>query len=140
MKKFTNYTNKDFTVSWNGKEYTFLPGESGIFEDGIAYTFAKHLADTIFGGTLVAKDTKFIEEMNKAISEVGDTQQDEIVDAILLNVNDIESTKEKDAEDVEDKEDKEEITVEEIQSKKRGRKSKKVEEFEGLKNIDETNL
>ena len=39
MKKFTNYTNKDFIISWDGKEYTFLPGESGIFEDGIAKAF-----------------------------------------------------------------------------------------------------
>mgnify|MGYP002683442978 CR=1 FL=1 len=37
-------------------------------------------------------------------------------------------------------EEKEEIAIEEEKPKKRGRKPKKVEEFEGLKNIDETNI
>ncbi len=131
MKKFTNYTNKDFIISWDGKEYTFLPGESGIFEDGIAYVFAKHLADTVFEGTLVAQDTMFIEEMNKAISEISNDAPDEVVEKILLEVEAIEPVKE---------EEKEENAIEEEKPKKRGRKPKKVEEFEGLKNIDETNI
>ena len=126
MKKFTNYTNKDFSVSWDGKEYTFLPGESGIFEDGIATTFAKHLADTIFGGTVVSKDTLFINEMNKAISEVGEIQPEEVAEQVLVEVE-------------KEPEEEIEIVIKEEKPKKKGRKSKK-EEFEGLDEIDETNI
>lgn len=130
MKKFTNTTNKDFTCSWNGVERTFLPGEYAILEDGIAQTFAKHLANVYFGGTVVANDERFIKEMNKYLSDaVEEVKTEEFVEQILLEVE-----KEPQPEvEVEIEEEKEE-------PKKKGRKSKKVSEFEGIDAVNETNI
>lgn len=46
MKKvvtFTNYTTEDFIGKWDGVEYTFKAGQSAIYEDGQAKTFARQL-------------------------------------------------------------------------------------------------
>jgi len=123
MKKFTNYTEQEFACSWDGKEYTFLPGESAIFEDGIAKAFAKHLANKKYEGTLIATDALFIAEMEKALSDATEEPQAEVVVEQIF-----EEIKE---------EPSEEIIIEEEQPKKKGRKAKK-EIFEGLE--DETNI
>jgi hypothetical protein len=127
MKKFTNYTGQEFTCSWDGKEYNFLPGESAILEDVVAQVFAKHLANQKFEGTLVVSDQTFIDEMDKALSDASEQPQaEEIVEKIMEEVK-IEEPKE------------EELVIEEEKPKKKGRKSKK-ETFEGLDELDETNI
>ena len=42
---FINWTEEDFTHTWDGKEYAFPAGSSNIMEDALAIHFAKHLAD-----------------------------------------------------------------------------------------------
>jgi acyl CoA:acetate/3-ketoacid CoA transferase alpha subunit len=44
-KKFTNFTDKDFTHSFDGVPYTFKAGETIMLEDFKADHFAKHLVD-----------------------------------------------------------------------------------------------
>ena len=44
-KKFTNYTDRDFSWKWDGVEYTFRAGETMFLEDYKAHHFAKHLVD-----------------------------------------------------------------------------------------------
>lgn len=41
---FVNWTSKQFNYPWDGKVYSFAPGQSNTFEAGIARHFAKHLA------------------------------------------------------------------------------------------------
>lgn len=43
--KFLNWTDSDFTWSWNGVPYTFPKGESIMMEDWKAEHFSKHLID-----------------------------------------------------------------------------------------------
>ncbi len=129
MKKFTNTTSKDFTCSWDGKEQTFLPGESAVLENGVAEVFAKHLANQKFEGTLVASDQTFIDEMNKYLSDpTEEIIAEEITEQIFVEAKEeIDEAKE---------EAKAEKVVEEMvkeEPKKKGRKYKK-EIFEGLDN------
>lgn len=42
---FTNWTNEDFTHSWDGEPYTFLAGTSTLLPQYLAEHFAKHLTD-----------------------------------------------------------------------------------------------
>ena len=133
MKKFTNTTNKDFTCSWDGKEQTFLRGESAVLENGVAEAFAKHLANQKFEGTLVTSDQTFIDEMNKYLSDpTEEIIAEEITEQIFVEAKEeIDEAKE---------EAKAEKVVEEmvkVEPKKKGRKAKK-EIFEGLE--DETNI
>lgn len=45
---FLNFTEKPFTAHWNGKPYTFKPGQKKVgMPDGVAQTFAKHLANQV---------------------------------------------------------------------------------------------
>lgn len=140
MKKFTNYTNKEFTCSWDGKEYTFLPNESRILDDGIAETFAKHLANLNFNGTLVVNDIAFQNEMAKALSEatIPDEETIESIAQSVITEKDeepeiIEKTFEVEVE-VEEKETKPKKTTKKT-TKAKGRKpkvAKDAEDFEGL--------
>ena len=43
--KFYNFTDEDFTCKWDGVPYTIKAGETIMFEDWKAETFAKHLID-----------------------------------------------------------------------------------------------
>lgn len=46
--KFINFTKKPFTAYWDGKPYTFKPGqERAHLPDGVAQVFAKHLANKV---------------------------------------------------------------------------------------------
>lgn len=43
---FTNFTDREFTARWNGRKYTFGPGQSkGGLQAGIAVHFARCLAN-----------------------------------------------------------------------------------------------
>lgn len=45
---FLNFTNKPFTAYWNGKPYTFNPGQKKEhLNESIAAHFAKHLANQV---------------------------------------------------------------------------------------------
>lgn len=45
---FLNFTNKPFTAYWNGREYTFKPGQKKTgLNESIAAHFAKHLANKV---------------------------------------------------------------------------------------------
>ena len=143
MKKFTNTTNKEFTCSWDGKEQTFLPGESAILDNGVAEAFAKHLANIKFEGTLVASDQTFIDEMNKYLSDPTEStdQTDLTEETVAGEITEqifIEAEKEIDESKEEEKIEKAiKKMVEPKKKEKKGRKTKK-EIFEGLDN--ETNI
>lgn len=47
---FYNWTDEEFTYPWGGEKYTFKPKERMRFPIGIAYHFAKHLAEHMFNG------------------------------------------------------------------------------------------
>lgn len=42
---FTNWTDQDFTYTWDKMEFTFQAGQSIYIQDFLAYHFAKHLID-----------------------------------------------------------------------------------------------
>ena len=42
---FRNWTNESFSWPWGGQPYTFQPGETRYFPEGLAHHFAKHLTD-----------------------------------------------------------------------------------------------
>lgn len=44
IKTVFNWTNEDFTHTWNKEPYTIPVGKSMRFEEGIADTFAYHMA------------------------------------------------------------------------------------------------
>jgi len=133
MKQFTNYSNTDFTCTWDGKEYIFLPNESRILEDGVVEAFAKHLANKKFSGTLVAEDQTFKEEMSKAISEVDTSikvKPEVVVEAIFEDIEKEEEEKPKQVKK----------TPKRTSKAKAGRKpkvktTKDEEAFEGLQDI-----
>ena len=41
---FTNFTDKPFVGRWDGEDYPFAPGQTGIYKDGQAKVFARQLA------------------------------------------------------------------------------------------------
>ena len=43
--KFTNFTDEDFTWTWNKRPWTFKAGQFMFLEQGIANHFAKHLVN-----------------------------------------------------------------------------------------------
>ena len=79
---FTNFDTKKFVAFWNGKPYTFQPGESKKhINASVVATWAKHLANKIL--TRNNKETlcspkkpedvpKFMEQFNKAYTLEGD--------------------------------------------------------------------
>lgn len=42
---FFNWTDEKFVYSWNSEPYEFEPKQRMLFPEGIAYHFAKHLAE-----------------------------------------------------------------------------------------------
>ena len=42
---FRNWTNEEFSYKWANQPYTFQPGETRYFPEGLAHHFAKHLTD-----------------------------------------------------------------------------------------------
>ncbi len=48
LATFLNFTDKPFTAKWNGKDYTFKPGQKKEHLNSmIVATFAKHLANQV---------------------------------------------------------------------------------------------
>lgn len=45
MKLFRNFSNEDFTWSWNGVPQTFKAGSEIYMDDSLAEHYAKHLVD-----------------------------------------------------------------------------------------------
>lgn len=43
--KFINWTDEDFTHTWDGEVYSFPAGEPMLLPEGLAQHFAKHLVD-----------------------------------------------------------------------------------------------
>jgi hypothetical protein len=82
---FYNYTNEPFTGYWNGKAYTFKPGQKKEhLNEGIASHFAKHLANEVL--TKSGKETYtspkkpqdvpvFMEVFNKAFIPEGSGEE-----------------------------------------------------------------
>lgn len=45
---FYNWTEYPFTYPWNNEPYSFEPKQRMLFPEGIAYHFAKHLAEEFY--------------------------------------------------------------------------------------------
>lgn len=45
---FFNWTDESFTYPWNNEPYEFAPKQRMLFPEGIAYHFAKHLAEHVY--------------------------------------------------------------------------------------------
>ena len=57
---FVNFTEKPFTAYWNGKPYTFNPGQKKEhLPDGVAQVFAKHLANKVLTESKNKKDATY---------------------------------------------------------------------------------
>lgn len=125
---FTNYSDEDFSHTWDRVRYDFPAGESKMLEGSLAAHFAKHLAvrelnkkDKNTGGGALKI------EMSKALGSTAIEAEDKTkLDQEILNANDKLSKKEvlKEAEDKGLKIDKRK-SAETIK--------KELEEFEGLK-------
>ena len=62
---FFNFTDKPFVGYWNGKAYTFQPGQKKYFSEGIAKHFAKHLTNQVLieAGKETSTSPKFPEQV-----------------------------------------------------------------------------
>lgn len=57
---FINFTEKDFTAYWNGRAYTFKPGQrKEHLNESIASHFAKHLANQVLQDGSIRDGEKF---------------------------------------------------------------------------------
>lgn len=144
-KLFTNWTNEDFTWTWNNQSYTFKANSSVELEDaGVANHFAKHLAQRellkanlstddptlesliakCFGGefshTINEEDLKMNPELEGKV---------EIGEEITIPVKEIEpGVKEVDVEIIEDKKEASKKEVKKAPVKKVAKKNAKFEE------------
>lgn len=80
--KFTNFSDEDFTWTWNKVPYTFRKGGVKFMETGIAHHFAKHLINRELLKRGRESDTSpkkpeenpfFMELYNQCIEPVADT-------------------------------------------------------------------
>ena len=119
---FKNWTNEDFTHTWDGVEYTFKAGQAMLIDEGLALHFAKHLANR---------------EINRKNKPINDPQFKEFFDNCLDTNESVEAKDEKSLEtklnNIEEVADNE--AEEEEKPAKKGKPAKKTdeEEFEGLK-------
>ena len=114
---FYNWTNEEFTHTWNKEPYTFPPGQQMMLEEGIADTFAKHLA---------------VREMNKANIHPGASDKlAEFKAKALLNAPIPTMSPERLAQEMLNPEPMKEA-VSEVPKKKSGRPKKEVEAFVGV--------
>ena len=91
---FTNWTSETFVGMWDGNSFTFEPGESKWFEEGIARHFAKHLANRELirdkkefnTSPSTPKDNPiFMEYFEKALVEESEVAKNEVeLDSIIM--------------------------------------------------------
>lgn len=43
-RTFVNFTTEDFVGRWDGEDYNFKPGQTGLYPEGQVKTFARQLA------------------------------------------------------------------------------------------------
>lgn len=82
---FRNFTEEDFIYFWNGKQYTFTPGQREDLPLAVAQHFAKHLTNKIlidrgdvqYTSPKRPQDVpKFMELFNQACLPIGDEEFD----------------------------------------------------------------
>lgn len=91
---FTNWSAEAFVGMWDGNSFTFEPGESKWFEEGIARHFAKHLANRELirdkkefnTSPSTPKDNPiFMEYFEKALVEESEVAKNEVeLDSIIM--------------------------------------------------------
>lgn len=125
---FTNYTDEDFSHTWDSVEYKFPAKQAMMLEEGLAYHFARHLA---------------IRELNKAEK----SHQKHLIDAEIKKILAVEDkVVAEDETQLEskmmnlDKMDKKELSkvakekgIKVDKRKGEDKLRKEIEEFEGLK-------
>ena len=124
---FTNYSNEDFSHSWDSVKYDFPKGQQMMLEAGLAFHFAKHLA--VRELNRINKNTNRLaleKEMEKALSS------DNIVEAedttkLQMEVMNFNSMKKKDLVEV-----AKEKGVD-VEGKKKAEIVEDLEQFEGSK-------
>lgn len=145
-KLFTNWTNEDFTWTWNNQSYTFKANSSVELEDaGVANHFAKHLAqrellkdnlpaDDPSIGSLIAKcfgGEEIPHIINEQDLEMNPELEGkvELGEEITIPVKEIDQgAKEVDVEIIEDKEEAPKKEVKKAPVKKAVKKNVKFEE------------
>jgi hypothetical protein len=69
-KRFTNWTDLDFSHKWDNVEYNFKAGQSEMLQDYLAHHFAKHLAQReINRKNLLMSDLRYQEYYDKCLSD-----------------------------------------------------------------------
>lgn len=93
---FRNFTEKPFEAYYNGKKYTFKPGQERYMEAGIASLFAKHLANKVLiengkenytSPKFPEQVPEFMEQYNKAFSLQEENEMDELGGSQMSSVD-----------------------------------------------------